>query len=107
MNKQQSTGQMQQKPHSCRPAEHLPALGSSSRDGSGASLPMEDGNKPVPAAGLGTEGQQGRECQPGRGTGSLQGMQQTPDPEACPHQGTQTLLLSIVPRNVAEMFQWG
>lgn len=71
---------------------------------SGAALSVEDGNKLAARQGLGTEGQQGRERQPGRGTGSLQGTQQTPDPEACPQQ---TLPLSIVPSNVAEMLQCG
>lgn len=56
---------------------------------------------------LGTEGQEGRECEPGRGTGSLQGMQQTPDPEACPLQRTQTFLLSFVSNNVAETLECG
>lgn len=52
---------------------------------------------------LGTEGQQARECEPGRGTGSLQGTQQTPHPEACAQRGTQAFPLSFVLSNVADI----
>lgn len=112
MTKQGSTGQMQQKPQqlqACRtsasPGEQQQRWEWGSAVCGGWEQASASGGETVARQVLGTEGQQGRECEPG--TGSLQGMQQTPDPETCPHRGTQTLPLSFVPSNVAEMLQCG
>lgn len=51
MTKQPALGKCSRSPSSSRPAEYLPAPGSSRRDGSGAALSVEDGNKPGPAVG--------------------------------------------------------
>lgn len=113
MTKQGSTGQMQklQQLQACRTSASPGEQQQGQQWGSTAHGGWEQGSASsgelVARQVLGTEGQEGRECEPGRGTGSLQCTQQTPDPEACPLQGTQTFLLSFVSSNVAEMLECG